>query len=73
MQGQDRMAQGLDRRYGRKSRYPVREAAEFWGVSEKTVRRWIKKGEVEATNPGERQTGIPREQMINRAWERRSK
>jgi excisionase family DNA binding protein len=32
--------------------YTVHEVALWWGVSDETVRRWIKKGRLKATNIG---------------------
>jgi len=32
--------------------HDVKEVAEFWGVSERTIRQWIKDGEIEYSKKG---------------------
>ena len=68
------MSQVADR--SRRSRMmSIREVAEFFGVSEKTVRRWIQSGQLEAHQLG-RQWRIAPEEIerflaTRRIWQRR--
>ncbi len=64
------MEEALDEECGRKQEYTVAEAAVFWDIHEKTVRRWIGEGKVRWTNHGVRKTRISRQEMLAAQWER---
>jgi excisionase family DNA binding protein len=64
------MEEALDQECGRKHDYTVAEAAAFWDVHEKTVRRWIHEGRIYWTNHGIRKTRIARQEMLAKQWER---
>ena len=54
------MSQVTDRSQSTRMR-SIREAAEFFGVSEKTVRRWIESGQLEAHQLGRQWRIAPEE------------